>query len=148
MHTQLLSGTRGLIFGLSLHLFPYLVQAIREGSGKTAWMFRLNLLYWSMRSVSNSFSASDYKCLSPLQTVKTQIRPEKMLGLIWIQTVWTLMVFLKEVFESVHFEKKSADNKKSMQNYGACKKIILCAGSNIVPTPCSRSYVTTYHANI
>ena len=33
--------------------------------------------------------------------------------LIWIQTVYTLMVFLKEFFEKVDFEKKSADNKKA-----------------------------------
>ena len=33
-----------------------------------------------------------------LQTVWTQIGPDKMLGLIWIQTVVTLIVFLKVFF--------------------------------------------------
>ena len=31
----------------------------------------------------------------------------------WIQTFDTLIVFLKEFFEKVNFEKKSADNKNS-----------------------------------
>ena len=43
------------------------------------------------------------------------------------------MAFLKEFFEKVDFEKKSADDKKSMQNYPegkayAISTIISCAG--------------------
>ena len=34
-----------------------------------------------------------------------------MLGLIWIQTVSLLIVFLKEFLEKVDFEKKLADDK-------------------------------------
>ena len=47
--------------------------------------------------------------------VCTQIRPDKMSGLIWIHTVLTLMIFLKEIFEKVDFEKKSADDKQVAQ---------------------------------
>ena len=32
----------------------------------------------------------------------------------------TLMVFLKEFLQKVDFEKKSADDRKKMQNYPAC----------------------------
>ena len=42
---------------------------------------------------------------------------EKTSGLIWIHNVDTLMVFLKEIFEKVRFEKK----KKSKDNQKACK---------------------------
>ena len=37
----------------------------------------------------------------------------------------TLIVFLKELFEKVNFEKKYADDNKSMKNYQACKEINL-----------------------
>ena len=32
-------------------------------------------------------------------------------------------MFLKEVFQKDHFEKKSADNNKSMKNYPVCKEL-------------------------
>ena len=35
----------------------------------------------------------------------------------------TLIVFLKEFFEKVNFEKRSADDNKSMKNYPACKDL-------------------------
>ena len=35
------------------------------------------------------------------------------------------IVFLKDFFEKVSFEEKSADDKKSMENYQACKELIL-----------------------
>ena len=41
-----------------------------------------------------------------------------MLGLIWIQTVDTLMAF-----EKVDFEKKSADDKKIIQNFPVVNEI-------------------------
>ena len=34
-------------------------------------------------------------------------------------------MFLKEFFEKVNFEKKSADDKKIMKNYPACKEVFL-----------------------
>ena len=37
----------------------------------------------------------------------------------------TLMVFLKEFFETVDFEKKISRRQKSMQNYPACKRLML-----------------------
>ena len=39
-----------------------------------------------------------------------------MLGLIWIQTVRHLMVFLVEFFEKVNFEKKSTRRQKSIHS--------------------------------
>ena len=54
---------------------------------------------------------SSVVCCRPLQTVWTQIRPDKMSGLIWIQTTDTMMVFPKVDL------KKSADDKTRMQNY-------------------------------
>ena len=56
-------------------------------------------------------------CQCPLQTVWTQIRTDRMPVLIWIQTVW----HSDNVPERLNFEKKSADNNKSMNNYPACK---------------------------
>ena len=44
--------------------------------------------------------------------------------MIWIQTIGTLMVFLKEFFEKLIL-KKSADDKKSLQNYPVCKELNL-----------------------
>ena len=35
-----------------------------------------------------------------------------------------MIVFLKEYFEKVQYEKKSADDNKSMKNYTACKELI------------------------
>ena len=35
----------------------------------------------------------------------------------------TLMVFLKEFFEKLNFEKQSADDKTSMKNYPVCKDL-------------------------
>ena len=37
----------------------------------------------------------------------------------------TLMVFLKEFFEKVNFEKRSAGNKMGKQNYSACKELVM-----------------------
>ena len=46
-------------------------------------------------------------------TVSSQIRPDKISGLMWIQNLFdNLMVFLEECFEKVKFEKKLADDKK------------------------------------
>ena len=49
-----------------------------------------------------------------MQTVWTQIRPDKMSGLIWIQLNLfdTQMVFLKEFFEKDDFEKNQQMTKK------------------------------------
>ena len=35
-----------------------------------------------------------------------------------------IIVFLKEYYEKVSFEKKSADDNKSKQNYPACKDLM------------------------
>ena len=56
-------------------------------------------------------------CLKPLQTVWIQIMPDKNVGLIWIQTFWHCdMVSLKEFFEKVDFEKKSAKITQHTKN--------------------------------
>ena len=41
VHPGVSSGARCLSFGLSLHLLPYLLYAISEGSGETVLMRRL-----------------------------------------------------------------------------------------------------------
>ena len=46
-----------------------------------------------------------------MQTVWTQIRPNKMSGLIWIQTVWHPDGIPERVFQKNDFENKSADDK-------------------------------------
>ena len=40
-HVQPSSGARCLIFGLTLHLLPYLMCVNSEGSGESVWMRRL-----------------------------------------------------------------------------------------------------------
>ena len=45
----------------------------------------------------------DQLLFNSLQTVWTQTRPDKMSGLVRVQTVDTLMVFLKYFFETVNF---------------------------------------------
>ena len=48
-----------------------------------------------------------------------------MMVLICIKLFDSLIVFLKESFENVNFEKKSADNNKNIKNYTTCKKLKL-----------------------
>ena len=63
---------------------------------------------WIDLTLSLLVSSADKLC----KLFWTQIRPDMMSGLIWIQTVLDCDVFLKEFFEKVDFEKKkSADNK-------------------------------------
>ena len=45
-------------------------------------------------------------------TVWTQIKPEKMSGLIWIQTVLHSDRITERIKKNDDFEKKSADDKK------------------------------------
>ena len=77
----------------------------------------------------NSFLASGDFChlLIILQTVWTQIRTNRT-SCSESEPLDTMIVFLKGVFENVNFEKKSADDNKSMKNYPACiekiKKVI------------------------
>ena len=44
--------------------------------------------------------------------------------LIWIQTLQHSDSIPERLFEKVNFEKKSADNNKSMKNYRACKELM------------------------
>ena len=46
------------------------------------------------------------------KTFLTQIRPDKALGLIWIQTVWHSDGIPEKVFLKVDFEKKKSANDK------------------------------------
>ena len=60
----------------------------------------------------------------PLQTVWTQIRPDKTSGLIWIQTVWHSDGISERFFEKVNLKKKKIHKwQKSMQNYPTQKKL-------------------------
>ena len=49
-------------------------------------------------------------CCKLLQTVWNHIRPDNMSGLIWIQTV-DVLIFKKEFFEKVNFEKNKQTAK-------------------------------------
>ena len=68
----------------------------------------------------SSLPASDDFCRYPLQRVWTQIRPDNMSGLIWIQSFNTMIVFLNDFLEKGDFEKKkkkkSADNLQRVNN--------------------------------
>ena len=46
-----------------------------------------------------------------------------MSSLIWIQTVCTLMIFFKEIFEKNDFE-KNQKTTKNMKNFPACKDLM------------------------
>ena len=48
-----------------------------------------------------------------MQTVWSQIRPDKVSGLIWSQTVWHPDGIPEDIFEKVNLKKKSTDNKKA-----------------------------------
>ena len=64
-----------------------------------------------------------YLIVSPadtLQTVRTQIRPDKVSALICIQTILHFVVFLKQFFEKVDFEKNR--RQKSMKNFSGGKE--------------------------
>ena len=60
-------------------------------------------------------------CWYILQTVWTQIRPDKMSGLFWIQSV--CQGIPEWIFWKCWFWKKSADNKKSMKNFPGGKEL-------------------------
>ena len=53
MHAQLVSAATGLIFGWSLHLYPYFVDVNSEDYGLTIHLHRLkaclSICYWSLR---------------------------------------------------------------------------------------------------
>ena len=104
MYVQLPRGTRGLIFGVTIHLLPYFKYTSSESSDKTGPMPRLiwafvgrlcnkyqNLMCWHnfvLCAPKNSLNA-DLKILQEYhqcQTVWIQIRPDKLSGLIWVQT--------------------------------------------------------------
>ena len=46
-----------------------------------------------------------------MQTVWTQIRPDNILGLIWIQDVWHSDIIPERIFWKSYFWKKSSDDK-------------------------------------
>ena len=56
-----------------------------------------------------------------LQTVWNKIRPDRMSGLIWIQAVWHSDVIPEKIFWKKWCWKMSADEKKVMKNYLACR---------------------------
>ena len=72
-------------------------------------------LDWEQRNCHSNFLLSSLPTrLSVVcwQTVWTQIEPDKMLGLIWIQTVWHLVVLLKDIFQNLIL-KRNADNNEA-----------------------------------
>ena len=62
--------------------------------------------------------------------------------LIWFKPFDTLIVFLKEFFERVNFEKKSADNNNSMRNYSAYIKALVF---DFKSATCHRSGESKYY---
>ena len=62
-------------------------------------------------------------CSKPLQTDWTQIRPDEMSGLIWIQSVDTRIEFLKEFFEKDNFEKKNQQTTKRHEKFPRGKEL-------------------------
>ena len=88
------------------------------------YLCHVNLLHLLKEHI-NSLPTS-VVCWLPLQTVWTQIRPDKMSGLIWMQTVWHSDGIPERIFRKMCFWKQSADDKNtkltSMQI--ACKTIL------------------------
>ena len=85
---------------------------------------QIHLLFFVLRM--NSFLASDNFCRLPItfQTVWTQIRTDRTLVLIWIQTYCHSDSVPERFFWKILFWKKSSDSK-SMTKYSACKELIL-----------------------
>ena len=71
----------------------------------------------------NSFLAGgEFCCL--LITFANSLDPDQdrlNVGPDLVPNGLTLIMVLKEFFEKVNFQKKSADNNKGMKNYPACK---------------------------
>ena len=62
-------------------------------------------------------------CWQPFQTFWTQIRPNKMSGLIWIQAVWHSDICSSKNFMKKSDFEKTCRSKKIMKNYPACKEL-------------------------
>ena len=75
-----------------------------------------------------------------MQTVWTKIRHDKTLGLIWPKLFDTLLVFLKEFFEKVDFEKNQQTTKKHAklprrQRVKSFPYVYLCINTSKLPRP-------------
>ena len=68
----------------------------------------------------NSFLVSGY-FYRLLQKVWTQIRPDRMSVLLWIQNVWH-SDSIPELVGKNRFGKRSAEDNKNMENYPVCKE--------------------------
>ena len=105
MYIKLPRGARGHIFVVTIILLPYLKYTRNESSDKTGpmpkliWAFACHLRNkyqnlmcghnYVLGAQKNSFNA-DLKILQEYhqcQTVLIQMRPDKLSGLIWVQTV-------------------------------------------------------------
>ena len=103
------------IFTLSFtfwHLFHCHLNAPNFEKVEGAYCFQL---------VLQSFESFHFSLLQPLQTVWTQIRPDILSGLIWVQTVWQPDgIYEGNIWKSQFWKKFS--RQKSMQNYPASKE--------------------------
>ena len=112
------------------------IQATSKGSDQTAHMCRLvwafaggtfhiveKLILWLIWEFKNSLHTSVF-CWLSLQTVWTQIRPDKMSNLIWIPTIWDTDHIPGRSFEKCSFWKKVKRWQKSIQNFRECKELI------------------------
>ena len=74
--------------------------------------------YGMLHTLKKQFTINDLQssviCWLPLQTTWTEIGPDKMIGLIWIQTVWQYS--LKSFIKAVDFETSLAYYRKHAKN--------------------------------
>ena len=79
---------------------------------------KLYLYKWSFSSLP-----ARVVCWQPLQTVWTQIRPDKMSGLIWNPNCLTLWLCSWKNFLITLILKIISKQQKSIKNYPACKEL-------------------------
>ena len=90
-----------------------------------------NIIHVSFNRVNNLVDMVNSVLLvssadTPLQTVWTQIRTDRVLVLIWIQTVWHSDGILERIFRKSWFWKKPVDDKKKQEKSPSMQLITLC----------------------
>ena len=71
-------------------------------------------------------------CSWSLKTVWTQIRPDKMSGLIWIQTVWHWWFSWKNFLKKLDFWKKSANDRKNHEKLPSKQRVNPSSGNQSI----------------
>ena len=78
-------------------------------------LWQIHLGCWQAPSEMNK--PTSVVCWWSLQTDWTQIRPNKMSGLIWIRTVWHSDGIPEGIFRKSWYKKNQQTTKKNMKNY-------------------------------